>query len=264
MSSDLEQERRLASLSNYNENILRRLEKDIFRNIYTAEKLEQLYLRYVRYIRKHVNDYILSAPVQLRNNYYKDVMTQIEKLSNTIKSMFPTQVSSDPIFNENLITPLNDLVDYYNQVRILLFRPNSELRVAASTAEIPVAAAEIVPDVSATRFAANTNVKEEGGFVARLRSNISNLIERGFSNTGNNPVTLPVAKRVTAAPPVALEPTPPVAVAIPTSRPQFGRRTIIGGGSAIIGGGGIPRISEDEESKVDVSNLTGGGSRSNQ
>jgi hypothetical protein len=259
MSSDLEQERRLASLSNYNENILRRLEKDIFRNTYTAEKLEQLYLRYVRYIRKHVNDYIASAPVELRNNYYKEVMTEIEKLSNTIKSMFPTQVSSDPIFNENLIIPLNDLFDYYNQVRILLFRPTTE--VSANVAEIPVAAAEIVPDVSATRFAANTDVKQGGGFVARLRSDISNLIERGFSNTGNNPVTLPVAKRVAIAAPIALEPTAPVAVAIPTARPQFGRRTIVGGGSAITAGGGNPRIREDEESKVDISNITGGGSR---
>lgn len=258
MSSDLEQERRLASLSNYNENILTRLEKDIFRNIYTAEKLEKLYLRYVRYIRKHVDDYIASAPVELRNNYYKEVMTEIENLSNTIKSMFPIQVSNDPIFNENLISPLNDLVDYYNQVRIRLFRPSPEVPVAVT--EIPVAAAEIVPDVSATRFAENTDVKQGGGFVARLRSDISNLIERGFSNTGNDPVTLPVAKRAAVAEPVSIEPTPPVAVAIPTSRPQFGRRTIVGGGSAIIGGGGNPRIRDDEESKVDISNITGGGS----
>ena len=255
MSSDLEQERRLASLSNYNENILRRLEKDIFRNIYTAAKLEQLYLRYVRYIRKHVNDYIASAPVELRNNYYKEVMTEIESLSNTIKSMFPIQVSSDPIFNENLISPLNDLFDYYNQVRILLFRPTPEVSVAVT--ELPVAPAEIVPEVSATRFAANTDVKQGGGFVARLRSDISNLLERGFSNTNNNPVTLPVAKRVAVAEPVALEPTPPIA----TATPRFRRSAIVGGGSAIIGGGGNPRIREDEESKVDISNITGGGSR---
>lgn len=246
MSSNLESERRLASLSNYSDNILSSLKKAVDSNKITAKYLDTLFFRFVTFMRKHVDDYIpADLPVRKKIKYYEEVMDSINSLITTIKSMFATQIASNPILNVELIQPLNELFSLYSQTRSLVYeRALKANATATAIATIPVASAEIVPATTATRFTANTNVPEGGGFVSRIRD----FVGRAFTNVNNNPIPEAVA--------VAVNPTPRPPESQPSTSFRSGRNINprfqnVGGGSAT--------ATETPEPETEAIQYTGGG-----
>jgi hypothetical protein len=244
MSSNLERQRRFASLSNYSDNILTTLKKIVDENKVTVKNLDDIYFRYVRFIGKHIDDYIRAdLSVKKKIKYYEEVMDSINSLITTIKSMFATQIAANPIFNVELIRPLNDLFSLYSQTRSQVYEAGLKA-AAASASSIPVATAEIVPATTATRFAANTNVPEGGGFVSRIRD----FVGRAFSNINNNPI--PEAQAV------AVNPTPRPPENQPSTSFRSGRNIaprfqIVGGGSAA--------ATETPDPEAEAIQYTGGG-----
>lgn len=242
-TSNSEDERRKANLSNYGQFILQKLNRYVVKKRYTAEKLDALYNKYVRFLSSHISDYIVNKPIELQKEYYKEVVYAIFELNRAIEEHFQTQLDEEPSILEKIVDNLKKLSNDYIKLEYSL-KPPPEAQIAPP--ELEVTSIEKGPEE--TRFAANTNIQSGGGFVSRLRSNLNNLRERAFSNTGNNPNPNPNSnpiplriQNILESTPVAIanrfEPTPPLqaAVVIPTYR---------------------RRIRDTEEN-----NLTGGGGR---